>query len=328
MKQRELYFFAFLFIWGCGNDDTSTDSGTDTDTDIDSDTDSDTTEFVTVWNTIYWSNSSSENDQIELPLVSNGEYGFTVRWGDGIQDSISSSDDPARIHTYNKVGIYEVIITGLIKGWAFDVSSDRQKLLEIKSWGPLSLGETTGQFNGCSNLSICATDIPDLSETTSLGKAFANCSSLDTIPFLTDWNTSNIDDMSYMFQNDVLFDQDLSGLDTSNVTDMTYMFSCDNVDSFYVHTFNGNISDWDTSNVTDMTGMFYLARVFNQDISNWDTSNVTDMSEMFFRANAFNIDISNWDTSNVKSFRNMFAETIAFNQDISGWNTSKVTDMW
>ncbi len=45
------------------------------------------------------------------------------------------------------------------------------------------------------------------------------------------------------------FNGDISDWDVSDVTDMSGMFS--DADSF-----NGDISDWDVSNVTDMSHMF------------------------------------------------------------------------
>ena len=56
---------------------------------------------------------------------------------------------------------------------------------------------------------------------------------------------------------------------TSNVTDMSRMFE-------YSTDFNQDIGCWDTSNVTNMRSMFYNANNFNQDISKWNTSNVID----------------------------------------------------
>ena len=123
----------------------------------------------------------------------------------------------------------------------------------------------------------------------------------------------------------------MSEWDTSKVTDMHYLFRD-------AHRFNQDIGGWDTSKVTSMFGMFQNASSFNQDIGGWDTSNVTacdlilsshicrhgGMHSMFHGASSFNQDIGGWDTSKVTSIQNMFQGASSFNQDISGWNTSSM----
>ena len=88
----------------------------------------------------------------------------------------------------------------------------------------------------------------------------------------------------------------LNDIDTSNITDMSYLFEYSD--------FNGNISNWDVSNVTDMEGMFADSN-FNGDISNWDVSNVTNMESMFYES-VFNSDISKWNVSNVTNNTDIF----------------------
>ena len=96
---------------------------------------------------------------------------------------------------------------------------------------------------------------------------------------------------------------------TSNITDMSEMFEG-------AESFNQPIGDWDTSKVTDMSEMFFDATSFNQPIGNWDTSNVTNMEEMFYYAESFNQPIDNWDTSNVKNMVRMFKEAKSYSYPI------------
>ena len=73
--------------------------------------------------------------------------------------------------------------------------------------------------------------------------------------------------------------------------------------------FNDDISGWDVSNVTSMRCIFRGASSFYQDVTDWDVSNVTDMSDMFSGASSFNQDVSGWDVSKVTTMRNMFVGT-------------------
>ena len=80
----------------------------------------------------------------------------------------------------------------------------------------------------------------------------------------------------------------ISDWDVSQVTDMSSLFKDKT-------TFNDDISSWDVSSVTDMSWMFLSASAFNQDIGDWDVSSVTDMYLMFKNATPFNQPIGDWD---------------------------------
>ena len=99
---------------------------------------------------------------------------------------------------------------------------------------------------------------------------------------LSGWKTSNIKDMSWMFNDcSALKSIDLSGWDTSNVENMSLMFFfCDTLESL-------DLSDWDTSNVEDMYGMFGNCESLESlDLSGWKTSKVKDMDNMFYECPA------------------------------------------
>ena len=96
---------------------------------------------------------------------------------------------------------------------------------------------------------------------------------------LNDIDTSKITDMSYLFNilpNEQKFklNINISEWDVSNVKDMSCMFvNC--------ISFNCNISEWDVSNVEDMSSMFAYCSSFNCNISKWNTTNVKNMKNMF-----------------------------------------------
>ena len=89
----------------------------------------------------------------------------------------------------------------------------------------------------------------------------------------TAWDTSNVANMSSMFDKAYNFDQDLSSWNTSSVTTMQGMFNSS--------LFNKNISMWNTSSVESFWAMFLNNSYFNQNIRVWDTSSVTAFNNMF-----------------------------------------------
>ena len=191
-----------------------------------------------------------------------------------------------------------------------------------------------------------------------------NTGEIRNIIGITNWNTSKVIDMSYLFSGVATFNQPLrwntskveyiSGIfshatsfnqpldwDTSNVNYMSYMFkgatsfnqplhwNTSNV-SEMIGTFEGATSfnqelKWDTSNVINMSRMFKGARSFNQPLD-WIVSNVDNMDEMFCYAILFDQELK-WDTSNVKNMNYMFKGARSFNQELK-WDTSNVLNMY
>ena len=307
-----------------------------------------TNAFISTWNTSFTSSGSSNSSQIVLPLVSGGTYNFMVDWGDSSSNStITSYAQGIAPHNYTSVGVYTLIITGVISGWEFNNKGDVHKIIGISQWGPLNLGNTGNYFLGASYLHITATDALNLTGTTNLDYAFTQCTTLGSSGtgnfntwnvsqvtsmnsmFANDpafneqlgsWNVSQVTSMNSMFANDRAFNQPLGTWNVSQVTSMNYMFATASV-------FNQSLGNWDVSAVTDMSWMFYFASAFNQPIGTWNVSHVTDMSWMFTYAYAFNQNISSWDVSHVTNMAEMFEYAKVFNQPIGNWNISRVTDM-
>jgi surface protein len=245
------------------------------------------------------SSGSSGASAFSLPLAppsQNGNYAFTVEWGDTTTDFINVWNDPLATHTYPAPGDYTVKIDGTIEGFRFNNTGDRKKMLSINRWGILKLGNEGDYFYGCSNLDLSSTlDTPDLSSTTNLSQMFRKCSSLTTINNSNLWDLSTIEDTSYMFA--------------------------------FCNSFDSNISSWDVSNVTSMEGMFLDSTVFNSDISGWNTQSVDNMSYMFGDATNFNQTITGWTVSATTNMAGMFSDAISFDQNLGSWDVSNVLFM-
>jgi surface protein len=297
--------------------------------------------FIFTVDTTKLSLGSTNIDTFKLPLISGGSYSFDVDWGDGVVETINTWNDPNVEHTYTAVGTYEVSISGQLSGWTFNNGGDIAKLMEIKQWGILELGNSPGHFFGCVNLKLSGvTDFIDLSTTTTLQQTFRSCTSIKTInnvSTITDmtetfrnatsfnhpigsWNVSNVTTTVRMFQTAFDFNQDINNWDVSNLVNSANMFTS-------ATSFNQPLNNWNVSNITNMSGMFLSALVFNQPLSTWNVSNVINMSNMFGNTTMFNQDINGWDVSNVTNMNGMFATTTSYNQPLSGWNVSNVTNM-
>jgi len=97
---------------------------------------------------------------------------------------------------------------------------------------------------------------------------------------------------------------DVSDIDTSNVKDMSYLFV--DAKSSIVHI--DGLDQWDVSHVTNMINMFAnMEKLDSVDMSTWDTSNVDSMQSMFMNCKSLkSIDLSMLDFSNLVVTHSMF----------------------
>lgn len=293
--------------------------------------------FISRWDT---TQAGSANDTIILPLYSTGTYNFDVDWGDSTSDTITTYNQAEITHQYAASGTYTVTINGVIIGWRFYNSGDKNKLMEIQNWGVFS-SNTPGAFYGCSNLTITASDGP-IFISSNQSNFLRACSNIGNIN-VSNWDMSNVTNISYFFMQSN-FGGDLSSWSSIKFTNIIGLFWANaffNNDSlsdwdvsgvnslsqvFYNTVFNGDISNWDTSNVTNMNSVFYGSS-YNGDLSGWDFSSVTTANSMF-RSCPFNNDsISGWTTSSLLNAASMFQQNTNFNQDIGGWDMSNVSNM-
>ena len=177
---------------------------------------------------------------------------------------------------------------------------------------------------------ILTIQLLNINSITDAGCIFYGCSSLISLPDITNWNTSKIKSMKGLFCwcSSLTSLPDISKWNTFNVNDMSEMFSfCKSLKSL------PDISKWDTSNVNNMRAVFKgcSSLISLPDISKWNIDNVDNMWEMFNACSSLISlpDISKWNVNNVKNMCCMFCLCYSLTSfpDISKWNTKNVTNM-
>tara|TARA_R110002073_G_scaffold33547_4_gene100670 strand:+ start:4076 stop:4930 length:855 start_codon:yes stop_codon:yes gene_type:complete len=206
------------------------------------------TEFISLWET------TTPNETITLPITA----GNTWDWGDGTINQENS-------HEYTDAGQYTIKTSDSVVGFRFNNTGDKDKILNISSWGMLSIRFSS--FYGASNLDVTATDVPS-PESTVLPSVFRDCTSLV-------WNSS------------------VNNLDVSLATNLAAFFEkCD--------LFNQSVSSWDTSNVQEFSRTFRSATSFNQDVSSWDFSSTTNLNDFMGIKSSTNYDAVYYDNLLIK----------------------------
>ena len=129
----------------------------------------------------------------------------------------------------------------------------------------------------------------------------------EIIPLSVGWN--EFQDLKYGFWLDSLSNIDkfiekidLSEYDTSNIVDMSLMFS----NCYY----DIDLSKFDTSNVISMSGMFLCSpNLVELDLSCFDTSKVEYAQYMFGGCSSLvRLDLSNFDAKSFHDYENMFID--------------------
>lgn len=275
--------------------------------------------FVSEWTTTNTSAGSSGSDEIQLPLISTGEYDFTIDWGDGNFDEITTWNQAETLHTYTSSGNYTIRIAGVIRGWAFANSGDRLKITDVSKWGSfqpkaqINQPSQSSAFWGSSNLDITATDTLDLSQTASLRAFFLDCTSLTFNTSINNWDVSGISDFAFAFSG-LSFNRDLDNWAVNGSCPSMFQGAS---------SFDGDLGgSWI---ITNLDQMFFGASAFTgTGLENWDTSQATgNFNDCFENCTVFNGDISGWDVSGITGgWRDTFRGCVAFNRDLSGWQAT------
>lgn len=160
----------------------------------------------------------------------------------------------------------------------------------------------------------------------------------------------NASTCSFMFVDINVLEIDLTEFDTTNIVDMDYMFleadlgdclslgsptnaQATNTESSSIdaqaNTPGRNTLTLNTEGVTSMSGMFKDCKVKHLDLSSLRTNNVTDFSDMFCSCNdLIDLNVDGFDTSNAEDFHGMFQGCIKLTQlNVKHFNVDNVLHM-
>ena len=206
--------------------------------------------------------------------------------------------------------------------------------LDVTKFVTSNVNNMSGMFSGgiFGSLTLKTLDLSnfDTSNVTNIGMMFENCTSLEEIKGIENFDTSKVTTMVYgsrgLFKNC----KNLKSLNLSNwvvnakVTNMSYMFyNCSGLTSL-------NVTSFDTSSVTNMDSMFYnCSGLTTLDVTKFNTPKVTNMSRMFSDCSGLtSLDVTNFNTQKVTDMSQMFKDCSGLTSlDVSKFNTSKVTNM-
>jgi len=290
--------------------------------------------------------TTGASESFSFPFVSGTYTNCTINFGDGGGDkTIASYLDSNRTNVYAVAGTYTVTISAdACAGFTFSTASadDRSVVDEVQQWGTIQFVNLN--FQSCANMTVTATDIPDLSGMTSLASMFRLCTSVIDVPNLNDWDVSGITSFSNIFLSNTGHNPNVVDWDVSLSTDFTSMFESTifnrditgwtfkvsgniNATSMFKNcsAFNQNLNLWDVQYFLTMATMFNNADAFNYSLASWNMTNVTSTSGMF-QNSPYNVSLYGWDVSNIQNMSSMFFSNTSYNQHMDSWVTTALTN--
>ena len=270
---------------------------------------------------------TTSNDFVEIYLVNEkSDYYFNFNYFN-VSYMFHDCDSLMEIDNSFKVNHIESDISHLFDGCKSLIKAPSF----LKSLSNIYFTDISCIFHNCSSLK----SLPDISDweiknVKNMSKIFKGCKSLISIPDISIWETENAIDMSYMFNNcsSLLSLPDISKWDIRWVTNMISMFSdCSKLENF------PNFSKWETKSLINISGMFCNCSSITsiEGLSNWNTEKINNISCLFYGCSKLVSlpDLSKWKTNNITNMSWLFngCSSLVNLPDISGWKTDNIKDI-
>lgn len=314
--------------------------------------------------TVDTANAGSAADTFILPINTVTYGAVFVDWGDTptATDTYTTGGDKTHVYTAGS-GTYTVTLdrspTFTGQPIRFFNGGDKAKITDITQWGTSILWDALdASFQGCNNMVISATDIPDFHHIANFDNAFYLCPSITgftnsdswdmsaatslALTFrglnignnivVTNWDTSKVDRTHATFQGITgLTTLDISNWDTSSLTSTLHMFhSCTSLPNTGVI----GITDLNVGILITALGMFRnCTTLTSMDLSGWNTTNtLVNISDMFRDCTSLTTcpGVSSFNMTNVTTAATMFTNVeldyVAYNAILTGWEGQAVED--
>ena len=224
-------------------------------------------------------NAGTTNDNQFQFTGAVGDYDVVAKQNGVVIETFNNLSDEATITFANGAGTYTLEVTpkeaNPFNRIEFKNGGDKKKPINLKQWGNIVWDSFSGAFYDCDNMLTTATDVPNLSQVTSMGQMFLNATIAN--PIVTNWNVSNVIDMGNLFQNADCTNIDVSNWNTSSAILMNNMFQGING--------NPDVSNWNVSSLVQASSMFRNAINANPDCKDWTPTSLVDGSNMFTGTN-------------------------------------------
>jgi len=219
-----------------------------------------------------------------LPLVDyNGlTPNFVVTWGDGNSNTITSSTDSNRLHTYASAGTYQISITGFVPGFIVNNTTAIKSLIKsVDAWGTVGFRQVN--FYGCISVTTLPTDYIGLQDV-EVFSSFMRNTGITSIPsgiFQYSTNASNFSD-AFSFTNITSIP---SGLFTNNVNASVFgstFNSCLLLASYPSNLFDTCI------NAVNFSSTFRLCKLLTSPLQFTYNTQVTTFSNVYYMSSTSN----------------------------------------
>ena len=157
--------------------------------------------------------NSGADSSFTIPTTGGG-YNYKVSTSDG--QNFTGVTGSLTITFPNANTLYDVSISGSFPRIFFNNGTQRLKLIDIKQWGDIEWTSMGSAFNGCSNTTCTATDVPNLQGVNSVLSMFYRCSLFDAD--INNYNYSSIEDIRYFINQCLAFNKEIN-IQLPNVVD-------------------------------------------------------------------------------------------------------------